>query len=35
MCEKAQSQNGPSMLGNSEKFCGAGTQNTYVCKADK
>lgn len=23
------------MLGNSEKFCGTGAQNIYVCGADK
>lgn len=31
MYEKVQSQNVSGMLGNSEKVCGAGTQNIYVC----
>lgn len=34
MYKKAQTQSGPGVLENSEKFRGAGAQNMYVCRAD-
>lgn len=35
MYKKAQTQNEPCVLENSEKFCGARAKNMYVCGADR
>lgn len=34
MYKRTQTQSGPGVLENSEKFRGAGAQNMYVCRAD-